>query len=39
MHYGTNSLAKGTAKEISAAMGSKSAVKVFIAMPEQPLTF
>ena len=31
MHYGTKPLAEGTAQEFSAAMGSKSALKVFIA--------
>jgi L-ascorbate metabolism protein UlaG (beta-lactamase superfamily) len=38
MHYGTNPLAKGTAKEFSDAMGSSS-VRVFIAVPGQALSF
>ena len=39
MHYGFNPLAKGTAQELSAAMGSHSAAKVFIAVAGWPLTF
>ena len=31
MHYGTKPLAEGTAQECRAAMGSKSALKVFSA--------
>jgi L-ascorbate metabolism protein UlaG (beta-lactamase superfamily) len=38
MHYGTNPLAKGTAKEFVDAMGS-SPVKVLVAEPGQALTF
>lgn len=38
MHYGTNPLAKGTAAQFNAAMGT-SAVKVLIATPGQALTF
>jgi L-ascorbate metabolism protein UlaG (beta-lactamase superfamily) len=38
MHYGTNALAKGTAKEFVDAMGA-SAVKVVVAVPGQPLSF
>ena len=38
MHYGTNALAKGTAKEFVDAMGT-SAVKVIVAVPGVPLTF
>ena len=39
MHYGTNPLAKGTAKEFSDAMGGASAVRVIVAVPGQALTF
>ena len=38
MHYGTNPLAKGTAKEFVDAMGS-SAIKVIVAVPGQTLEF
>jgi len=38
MHYGTNPLAKGTAKEFVDAMGA-SAVKVIVAEPGQALSF
>ena len=38
MHYGTNPLAKGTAKEFSDAMGA-SAIKVIVAVPGQGITF
>jgi L-ascorbate metabolism protein UlaG (beta-lactamase superfamily) len=38
MHYGTNPLAKGTAKEFVEAMGG-GAVKVIVAEPGQSLTF
>jgi len=38
MHYGTNPLAKGTAKEFVDAMGA-SPVKVIVAEPGQPLLF
>jgi L-ascorbate metabolism protein UlaG (beta-lactamase superfamily) len=38
MHYGTNPLAKGTAKEFTDAMGG-SAVKVIVAVPGQALKF
>jgi L-ascorbate metabolism protein UlaG (beta-lactamase superfamily) len=38
MHYGTNPLAKGTAKEFVDAMGA-SPVRVFVAEPGTPLVF
>jgi len=38
MHYGTNPLAKGTAKEFVDAMGA-SPVRVFVAEPGTPLAF
>lgn len=38
MHYGANPLAKGTAKEFTAAMGD-SPIKVHVAVPGQPLAF
>jgi L-ascorbate metabolism protein UlaG (beta-lactamase superfamily) len=38
MHYGTNPLAKGTAREFTAAMGG-SPVKVIVAVPGQALIF
>jgi len=38
MHYGTNPLAKGTAKEFVDAMGT-SPVKVIVAEPGQSLLF
>jgi L-ascorbate metabolism protein UlaG (beta-lactamase superfamily) len=38
MHYGTNPLAKGTAKEFVDAMGA-SGVKVIVSVPGQPLSF
>ena len=38
MHYGTNPLAKGTAKEFVDAIGS-SAVKIIVAVPGQALEF
>lgn len=38
MHYGTNPLAKGTAKEFVDAMGA-SAIKVIVAEPGQALSF
>ena len=38
MHYGANPLAKGTAKEFVAAMGS-GPVKVVVAVPGQPIGF
>ena len=38
MHYGTNPLAKGTAKEFVDAMGA-SAIKVIVAVPGQTLEF
>jgi L-ascorbate metabolism protein UlaG (beta-lactamase superfamily) len=38
MHYGTNPLAKGTAQEFMAAMGSSS-VKVIVAVPGEALQF
>jgi L-ascorbate metabolism protein UlaG (beta-lactamase superfamily) len=38
MHYGSNPLAKGTAAQFSAAMGS-SPIKVFVATPGQALNF
>ena len=37
MHYGTNPLAKGTAKEFSEAMGAGSSVRVIVAVPGQVL--
>ena len=39
MHYGTNPLARGTAKEFEAAMGTGSSVKVLVAVPGQALSF
>ncbi len=39
MHYGTNPLAKGTAKEFLEAMGSQTAVKVLVPAPGQSLSF
>lgn len=39
MHYGTNPLAKGTAREFTDAMGTTSGVRVIIATPGQALTF
>ena len=39
MHYGTNPLAKGTAKEFSEAMGTGSSVRVIVAVPGQALKF
>ena len=39
MHYGTNPLARGTAKEFEAAMGAGSSVKVLVAVPGQALSF
>jgi L-ascorbate metabolism protein UlaG (beta-lactamase superfamily) len=39
MHYGTNPLAKGTAKEFIEAMGTTSPVKVIVATPGSPVTF
>lgn len=38
MHYGTNPLARGTAKEFVAAMG-ESAIRVIVAVPGQPIAF
>ena len=38
MHYGTNPLARGTAKEFVEAMGS-SAIRVIIAVPGEPIAF
>jgi L-ascorbate metabolism protein UlaG (beta-lactamase superfamily) len=38
MHYGTNPLAKGTARQFTDAMGD-SAVKVIVAVPGQPIGF
>jgi L-ascorbate metabolism protein UlaG (beta-lactamase superfamily) len=38
MHYGANPLAKGTAREFTAAMGD-GAVKVIVAVPGQPIGF
>jgi L-ascorbate metabolism protein UlaG (beta-lactamase superfamily) len=38
MHYGTNPLARGTANEFVAAMGS-SPIRVIIAVPGQPIPF
>lgn len=38
MHYGTNLLARGTAKEFVDAMGS-SAIRVIVAVPGQPIPF
>lgn len=39
MHYGTNPLARGTAKEFEAAMGTGGSVKVLVAVPGQVLSF
>jgi L-ascorbate metabolism protein UlaG (beta-lactamase superfamily) len=39
MHYGTNPLAKGTAKEFIEAMGTSSGVRVIVPTPGQALTF
>jgi L-ascorbate metabolism protein UlaG (beta-lactamase superfamily) len=38
MHYGTNPLARGTAKEFVEAMGS-GAVRVLVAVPGEPISF
>ena len=38
MHYGTNPLDRGTAKEFVAAMG-ESAIRVIVAVPGQPIAF
>ena len=38
MHYGTNPLARGTAKEFVAAMGG-SAIRVIVAVPGLPIAF
>ena len=37
MHYGTNPLAQGTAKEFVDAMGS-SAIRVIVAIPGEPIS-
>jgi L-ascorbate metabolism protein UlaG (beta-lactamase superfamily) len=39
MHYGANPLAKGTAAQFTAAMGSGSGVQVLVARPGEPLKF
>jgi L-ascorbate metabolism protein UlaG (beta-lactamase superfamily) len=39
MHYGTNPLAKGTAAQFTAAMGTGSGVQVHVAKPGEPLKF
>lgn len=39
MHYGSNPLAKGTAAQFTAAMGSGSGVQVHVARPGEPLKF
>ncbi len=39
MHYGTNPLAKGTAAQFTAAMGTGSGVQVHVVRPGEPLKF